>query len=100
MKGLAQVNSERAAVMKVVDRKARKHYGFELSVAYNHLVNVQLDHRKRWDNYNARCPRVRFIKKGDPVTESQPFTRDFAIYSRVIWGQPNLILLEVFRDKD
>lgn len=34
MKGLAEVNSlERAAAMKVVDRKARKHYGFELSVA-------------------------------------------------------------------
>lgn len=54
MKGLAQVNPERAAVMKVVDRKARKHYGFELSIAYNNRVHAQLDNTKRWDHYNSR----------------------------------------------
>lgn len=54
MKDPAKVNPERAAVMKVVDRKARKHYGFEFSVAYNHPVHAQLDHKKRWDGYNAR----------------------------------------------
>lgn len=54
MKGLAQVVPERAAVMKVIDRKARKHYGFELSVAYNHGVHAQLESKRRWDNYHAR----------------------------------------------
>lgn len=54
MKGLAQVNPERAAVMKVVDRKARKHYGFQLSVAYNNRVHAQLHDKTRWDGYNAR----------------------------------------------
>lgn len=54
MRGLAQVNPERASIVKVVDRKARKHYGFVLAVAYNPYMHGQIRSQRRWDNYNAR----------------------------------------------
>lgn len=34
------------------------------------------------------------------MTESQPFTKEFAICSNVLWGRPNHILLDIFSDKD
>lgn len=54
LKGLAQVSPEKAAVMKVVDRKARKHYGFELAVPYTQHEHTALASKRRWDSYNAQ----------------------------------------------
>lgn len=33
------------------------------------------------------------------MTESQPYTKDFVVVSRVSWGRPNLVCLNVFSDK-
>lgn len=34
------------------------------------------------------------------MTESQPFTKDFVLCSKVVWGRPNIILLTIFSDKE
>lgn len=76
LKGLARVAPERDQVIKVVDRKARKHYGFELSVAYHHNLHGQIQDKKRWDTYTGQWEvdvMQWFIKKVRDVDECFTF---------------------------
>lgn len=54
MKGVAQVSPLKPATLKVVDRKARKHYGTELSTVYDHSIHAVIQDKKRWDGLNGR----------------------------------------------
>lgn len=54
LKGLAAVAPERASVMRVINRKARKHYGFELFMPYRQDLHAQIDHKKTWDLYSGQ----------------------------------------------
>lgn len=54
LRGLARVAPERDQVVKVVDRRARKHYGFLLSVPYDHNLHSELQNQRRWDSYDGQ----------------------------------------------
>lgn len=123
LRGLARFAPERDHVIKIVDRKARKHYGFELSVGYDHSRHAEIQHTRRWDTYHGRWevdtmnwfikkvaslvsqfatpwPRLIFYGlQGDSVTESRPYSKDFAVIAKVNNGRPKWVLLTIYSDE-
>lgn len=76
MKGLYEVNPQDSTRIRIGHYKARKHYGTELTVAYQHSLHAELFDKRRWDGLNG-CYEVEvmnwFIKqvRQQPVRRSQ-----------------------------
>lgn len=54
MRGLARVVPERKQNIKIVARKARRHYGFELAMIYSHHRHAEISHLKQFDHYSGQ----------------------------------------------
>ncbi|KAG0646476.1 hypothetical protein D0Z07_7532 [Hyphodiscus hymeniophilus] len=98
MMGLARANSNLAAV-GLVSRVARKHYGIELSILFDHLLHDASE--VHWDtiegNYRVAAMRW-FIKKGDPVKEGQPIDIHCQQAYLVSKGRPQSLSIVVYCD--
>lgn len=122
MKGLHEVNPEDSTRIRISNYKARKHYGTEMTVTYQDSVHAELFNRRRWDGLNGSyevevmdwfinqvsqlnsvsqhnmCGCL-LLPKGDSVTESRPFFRNFSVTSRVNQGRPRRIYLIIYSDE-
>jgi len=89
MKGLALCAPESMATVRVANRKARKHYGFIWGVEYDDSMHGYLYNKRYWHtfsgSYNVEVMNW-FIRKGDAVSENEPFAIPFYIYRRVSHG--------------
>lgn len=54
LKGLTQLVPECDKGITVMDRKARRHYGFEMSVPYTDTLHAELSPQRRWDGFHGR----------------------------------------------
>ncbi|POS74752.1 hypothetical protein DHEL01_v206854 [Diaporthe helianthi] len=102
MKGLYETGPQDSTRVRISNYIARKHYGTELTVTYHDLIHSGIVNKRRWDGLNG-CYEVEvmnwFIKKGDPVTESRPFSKNFSVTSRVNHGKPRRLYLIVYTDE-
>lgn len=123
MKGLHEASPEDSTRIRIGHYKARKHYGQELTVTYRDSAHAELFNKRRWDGYTG-CYEVEimnwFIKqvsqlkpakkicglggclplpKGDSVTESRPFFRNFTLTNKVNHGKPRRIYLIIYSDE-
>lgn len=53
MKGLSEVVSDQGTIT-ILNRKARKHLGFELSVPFNPNLHQNIAGKKLWDSYRGQ----------------------------------------------
>lgn len=65
MKGLAEIGPNQGMIT-ILNRKARKHFGFELSVPFDPIIHNQIRSKRFWDSfygYWAVTVMAWFIKK-------------------------------------
>ncbi|KAK8066144.1 hypothetical protein PG997_012891 [Apiospora hydei] len=78
-----------------------KHYGVELSVAYDREQHLGLENKRHWDGMDG-CWRVDamhwFIRRGDRVAESKPYYHHLSQASKVSHGRPGTIDLTIYSD--
>lgn len=102
MKGLAQSAPDELTMVKVVNRKARKHYGTEWRARYEERLHHSIAHKKHWCGLDG-CHKVYtmqwFIKKGDAVSENEPFFTNFVWTGPVSGGRIRKISMDVFCDR-
>lgn len=101
MKGLAQCAPTLTSV-RVKNRAARKHYGTELTSKYDEVTHAHLISRRYWDGLDGiwRVPTMKwFIKRGDPVSENEPFFTPFVWTGLVSHGRVKKVTLELFADQ-
>lgn len=103
MKGLAQSAPERLTAVRVQRRRARKHYGTEWRVRYDERVHgQQLRHKKHWCGLDG-CWKVYamqwFIRRGDVVSENEPFYTRFVWTGPVSQGQVKKIRMDIYADR-
>lgn len=122
MKGLHDMSPEDSTRIRISNYKARKHYGTELTVPYQDSVHAELFEKRRWDGLNGcyevevmdwfitqvsqdpvrnplACAVAYDLEKGDSVTESKKFFKDFLVTSKVNHGKPRRIYLIVYSDE-
>ncbi|KAI3391282.1 hypothetical protein diail_7641 [Diaporthe ilicicola] len=102
LKGLHEMAPEASTRIRVGNYRARKHYGTELTIAYQDRIHAEVFDKRRWDGLNG-CYEVEvmdwFINQGDPVTEDRPFFKNFLVTSRVNQGKPRRIYLIIYSDE-
>ncbi|KAJ4307292.1 hypothetical protein N0V88_000675 [Collariella sp. IMI 366227] len=103
MKGLAQSSPDQhLTLVRVRNRKARKHYGTEWRTRYDEKVHTHLKHKKHWCGLDG-CWKVYtmewFIKKGDAVAEGEPFFTTFLWTGPVAQGRIRRIKMDVYADR-
>ncbi|KAK9770107.1 putative RING-type domain-containing protein [Seiridium cardinale] len=102
MRGLYQANPERPTRVRVVDRRARKHYGTELSVVYHQEVHQSVENKRYWDGLDG-CFRVDamdwFIKRGERVDDITSHRKEVRQTSQVKFGRPQSILLTIYANE-
>ncbi|KAK0634379.1 hypothetical protein B0T17DRAFT_483713 [Bombardia bombarda] len=102
MKGLAQSAPETLTVVKVQNRKARKHYGIEWQVGYDDRIHSALKDRKFWDGLGGiwRVSVMKwFIKKGELVSENTPYFHSFDLTPLVSSGRLRKVSTLVYTDR-
>ncbi|GAB1312762.1 Heat shock 70 kDa protein 12A [Madurella fahalii] len=102
MKGLAQSAPEKLTMVKVQNRKARKHYGTEWRTRYDEKLHYNLRNKKHWCGLDG-CWKVYtmewFIKKGDAVSENEPFFTSFVWTGPVSQGRIRKIKMDIYADR-
>jgi len=102
MKGLAQTAPEQLTVVRVQNRKARKHYGTEWRVRYDDKLHAHLRNKKHWCGLDG-CWKVYtmewFIRKGDTVSENEPFFTSFVWTGPVAQGRIKKIKMDIYADR-
>ena len=102
MKGLAQSSPEKLTMVKVQNRKARKHYGTEWRTRYDENIHGHLRDKKHWCGLDG-CWKVYtmewFIKRGDAVSENEPFFTSFVWTGPVSSGRIKKVKMEVYADR-
>lgn len=102
MKGLAQSAPERLTMVRVQNRKARKHYGTEWRTRYDERLHHALRGRKHWCGLDG-CWKVYtmewFIRKGDAVSENEPFYTNFTWTGLVSHGRIRKIRMVIYADR-
>lgn len=100
MKGLAQNSPNSSTSVRVKNRVARKHYGVELSMEYNEALHWNMD--KRWDGLDGKW-RVTamhwLIKRGDAVSENEPFYTPLDWTGKVSEGRVKNVRLRFYCDE-
>ncbi|KXX73604.1 Chaperone protein DnaK [Madurella mycetomatis] len=102
MKGLAQSAPEKLTMVKVQNRKARKHYGTEWRTRYDERLHYNLRSKKHWCGLDG-CWKVYtmewFIRKGDAVSENEPFFTSFVWTGPVSQGRIRKIKMDIYADR-
>ncbi|KAK4148378.1 hypothetical protein C8A00DRAFT_19781, partial [Chaetomidium leptoderma] len=102
MKGLAQSAPDQLTMVRVQNRKARKHYGTEWRVRYDDKVHAHLRNKKHWCGLDG-CWKVYtmewFIKRGDAVSENEPFFTSFVWTGPVAQGRIKKIKMDIYADR-
>ncbi|KAK3939287.1 chaperone protein DnaK [Diplogelasinospora grovesii] len=102
MKGLAQCAPEKLTMVKVANRKARKHYGTEWRTRYDEKIHSHLREKKHWCGLDG-CWKVYtmewFIRKGDSVSENEPFLTSFVWTGPVTQGRIKKIKMDIYADR-
>ncbi|KAI7766145.1 hypothetical protein LZL87_001258 [Fusarium oxysporum] len=100
LKGLAQ-SSPDCAVVKVENRKARKHYGAEWNVRWDEKSHGNLKSERSWCGLDG-CYKVRvmewFITRGSTVSESDPNIAAFVWTNPVSKGRIRKIKMTIYND--
>ncbi|KAL2117286.1 hypothetical protein VTJ04DRAFT_9454 [Mycothermus thermophilus] len=102
MKGLALSAPEQLTQVRVQNRKARKHYGTEWRVRYDERLHSSLRNKKHWCGLDG-CWKVYtmewFIRRGDTVSENEPFYTNFVWTGPVNQGRIKKIKMDVYADR-
>lgn len=102
MKGLALSAPESLTMVKVQNRKARKHYGTEWRTKYDEKLHGPLRDKKHWCGLDG-CFKVYtmewFIKRGDAVSENEPFFTSFVWTGPVSQGRIRKIKMDIYCDR-
>ncbi|KAK4033713.1 chaperone protein DnaK [Parachaetomium inaequale] len=102
MKGLAQSTPEQLTLVRVQNRRARKHYGTEWRVRYDDKAHAHLRNKKHWCGLDG-CWKVYtmewFIRKGDTVSENEPFFTSFVWTGPVSQGRIKKIKMDIYADR-
>ncbi|KAI1210146.1 uncharacterized protein F4807DRAFT_459977 [Annulohypoxylon truncatum] len=102
MKGLSLANPVNYDVPIVKTRTARKHYGYSCGRPFDPRKHESLRSRKYWDGLTG-CWRVKvmdwIIKRGEPVSENEPFLRTYYHAQPVVLGRPNSITSNIYSDQ-
>ncbi|EAQ84164.1 hypothetical protein CHGG_10568 [Chaetomium globosum CBS 148.51] len=102
MKGLAQSAPDQLTAVRVQNRKARKHYGTEWRLRYDDKVHHHLRNKKHWCGLDG-CWKVYtmewFIRKGDAVSENEPFFTSFVWTGPVSGGRIKKIKMDIYADR-
>lgn len=102
MKGLANSAPEQLTMVKVQNRKGRKHYGVEWRVRYDETLHSTLRHQRHWCGLDG-CYKVHamewFIKRGDPVAENEPYYTSFVWTGLVNNGRIRKVKMDIYCDR-
>jgi hypothetical protein len=106
MKGLAQCSpNDSLTQVKVKNRKARKHYGTEWRTRYEERLHggaKGLRAKKHWCGLDG-CWKVYtmewFIKRGDAVSENEPFYTNFVWTGPVSQGRIKKVKMDIYSDR-
>lgn len=102
MKGLANSAPEDLTVVKIQNRKARKHYGTEWRNKYNAAIHKDVEHTKHWCGLDG-CYKVYvmewFIKRGDKVSENDPYFTSFVWTGLVSQGRIRRVKMSIYADQ-
>ncbi|ENH68697.1 Heat shock 70 kDa protein 12A [Fusarium oxysporum f. sp. cubense race 1] len=100
LKGLAQ-SSPDCAVVKVENRKARKHYGTEWSVRWDEKSHGNLKSKRYWCGLDG-CYKVRvmewFSTRGSTVSENDPYIATFVWTNPVSKGRIRKVKMTIYND--
>ncbi|KAL7766495.1 hypothetical protein ACKLNR_004411 [Fusarium oxysporum f. sp. zingiberi] len=100
LKGLAQ-SSPDCAVVKVENRKARKHYGTEWSVRWDEKSHGNIKSERYWCGLDG-CYKVRvmewFITRGSTVSENDPYIAAFVWTNPVSKGRIRKVKMTIYND--
>ena len=102
MKGLAQDSPDKLTMLRVQNRKGRKHYGTEWRVRYDDKTHAHLRSKRQWCGLDG-CWKVYtmqwFIKRGDAVSENEPFFTSFVWTGPVSQGRIKKIKMDIYADR-
>ncbi|KAK3370882.1 hypothetical protein B0T24DRAFT_302275 [Lasiosphaeria ovina] len=100
MKGLALSMPENNKQVRVGKRKGRKHYGTEWRTRYDPLIHGNI--KKHWCGLDG-CYKVYtmewFIKRGDDISENEPFFTSFVWTGPVSQGKIRKIKMDIYTDR-
>ncbi|UNI19937.1 hypothetical protein JDV02_006079 [Purpureocillium takamizusanense] len=103
MKGLADSAPEQLTMVQVRNRQARKHYGTEWRTKYDPKLHSHLRSRRHWCGLEG-CYKVYgmewFIRRGDRVSENEPFFTSFVWTGLVSQGRIQKIKMDIYCDAD
>ncbi|KAI6080351.1 hypothetical protein F4821DRAFT_273888 [Hypoxylon rubiginosum] len=102
LKGLSLVRPTNFDVPVVKARTGRKHYGHEWGEIYKASQHLSLHSKRYWDGKNGtwRVPVMNWIiKRGDLVSEDQPFITRYTLGQPVSWGRFNSLTCTVYADQ-
>ncbi|KAK3683355.1 hypothetical protein B0T22DRAFT_246203 [Podospora appendiculata] len=102
MKGLANSSPDSLTMVKVQNRKARKHYGTEWRTRFDEKLHSHLRDKRHWCGLDG-CWKVYtmewFIKKGDAVSENEPFFTSFVWTGPVSQGRIRKVKMDIYADR-
>lgn len=102
MKGLANSAPDQLTLVKVQNRRGRKHYGTEWRVRYDERLHSGLKDKRHWCGLDG-CYKVYamewFIKRGDPVSENEPFHTPFVWTGLVSNGKIRKVKMDIYCDR-
>ncbi|KAH0528439.1 hypothetical protein TsFJ059_003308 [Trichoderma semiorbis] len=102
MKGLANSAPDTLTMVKVQNRKARKHYGTEWRTKYDERVHGHISDKKSWsgmEGYYKVNAMEWFIRKGDAVSENEPYITSFVWTGLVAHGRIRKMRMTIYCDQ-
>ncbi|KAF4339987.1 hsp70 [Fusarium beomiforme] len=101
IRGLAQ-SDPYSAMVKVTNRKARKHYGTEWSVRWREKVHGSLKSKRYWCGLDG-CYKVEamwwFITRGSTVSENEPYCTSAISHASVSKGRIKMVRVVIYNDR-
>ncbi|KAG8669583.1 hypothetical protein FPOAC2_08917 [Fusarium poae] len=101
LKGLANAAPE-LAVVRVKNRKARKHYGTEWRARWDDKIHSHLKSNRTWCGLDG-CYKVLamewFITRGSEVSENEPYFTSFVWTGPVSSGRIRKIKMTIYNDQ-
>ncbi|PTB75898.1 hypothetical protein M440DRAFT_1334688 [Trichoderma longibrachiatum ATCC 18648] len=102
MKGLANSAPDTLTMVKVQNRKARKHYGTEWRTKYDERIHGHMSEKKSWsgmEGYYKVNAMEWFIRKGDAVSENEPYITSFVWTGLVAHGRIRKMRMTIYCDQ-
>ncbi|KAM0330861.1 hypothetical protein ACHAQA_003816 [Verticillium albo-atrum] len=101
MKGLAQASPDRFTQVRVQNRKARKHYGTQWRTRYDERQHGHLRDKRHWCGLDG-CYKLYsmeyMIRKGDTVSELEPYYISFVWTGLVSQGRIKKVKMDIYAD--